>query len=214
MLINSYGETQEMSESSKTKSRPSLLLKNASDLMKHKSVRATFRISPEFIEALSFLSTQLGLKQKSLFDHLLEDTDSLLAIAHSNPRKNIENNSRVQKTFVISQKSLSSLENVINEVEASRDDLVEFAIRRLLPILAKERNQQKKRENALTKIAQHFEHSIELLAEIERTVGKNDPLCEFYAAVIETYRKVFDNMEDLVEKGKRISELELSKFEL
>ncbi|HDI58762.1 MAG TPA: hypothetical protein ENF48_00140 [Desulfobacteraceae bacterium] len=203
-----------MSGSAKRKSRPSLLLRNASDLMKHKSVRATFQISPESIEALSFLSTQLGLKQKSLFDHLLEDTDSLLAIARSNPKRNIDKKSRIQKTFVISQKSLSSLEKILSEVDASRDDLVEFAIRRLLPILAKERNQQKKRENTLAKIEKHFEHSIELLVEIEKTVGKNDPLYDFYAAVIKTYRNAFDKMEDLVEKGKRISKLELSKFEL
>jgi hypothetical protein len=203
-----------MLENAKTKNKSSLLLKNASDLMKHKSIRATFRISPEFIEALSFLSAQLGLKQKSLFDHLLEDTDSLLAIVHSNPQKNIENKRRIQKTFVLSQKSLSSLDNVLNQVEASRDDLVEFAIRRLLPILTKERDLQRKRENALSKIAEHFEHSNQLLAEIEKMMGKNDPLCKSYAAVIEAYRKAFDSMEDLVEKGKRISKLELSKFEL
>jgi len=73
-----------MSESTKSKSNRSLLLKDASELMEQKSVRATFRISPEFIEALSILSGRLGLKQKSLFDYLLEDSDSLIAIARSN----------------------------------------------------------------------------------------------------------------------------------
>jgi len=121
-----------MSESTKSKSNRSLLLKDASELMEQKSVRATFRISPEFIEALSILSGRLGLKQKSLFDYLLEDSDSLIAIARSNPRKNIEKKSRIQKTFVISKKSLSSLEKLLSAVEASRDDLVEYAIQRLL----------------------------------------------------------------------------------
>ncbi|RLB91621.1 MAG: hypothetical protein DRH50_10810 [Deltaproteobacteria bacterium] len=202
-----------MSESTKSKSNRSLLLKDASELMEQKSVRATFRISPEFIEALSILSGRLGLKQKSLFDYLLEDSDSLIAIARSNPRKNIEKKSRIQKTFVISKKSLSSLEKLLSAVEASRDDLVEYAIQRLLPILLKERNQQKKRETVLSEIAQHFEHSIELMRKIEKSVGKDDPLYEYYLAIIEAYRDAFDKMENLVQQGKRILKLRMEKFE-
>ena len=202
-----------MSESTKSKSNRSLLLKDASELMEQKSVRATFRISPEFIEALSILSGRLGLKQKSLFDYLLEDSDSLIAIARSNPRKNIEKKSRIQKTFVISKKSLSSLEKLLSAVEASRDDLVEYAIQRLLPILLKERNQQKKRETVLSEIAQHFEHSIELMRKIEKSVGKDDPLYEYFGEVIETYRDAFEKMENLVQQGKRISKLRMEKFE-
>lgn len=194
--------------------KKSLLLKSTSDLVERKSVRATFRLSPEFIEALSILSSQLGLKQKSLFDHLLQDTDSLLAIARSNPKENIEKRSRIQKTFVISKKSLSSLEQILDEVEASRDDLVEYAIQRLSPILLKEREQQKKRENAFSKIATHFEHSVELLSEIEKTVGENDPLYQSLTAVIGAYRNAFENMLDLVEQGKRISAMRMEKFQL
>ena len=202
-----------MSESTKSKSNRSLLLKDASELMEQKSVRATFRISPEFIEALSILSGRLGLKQKSLFDYLLEDSDSLIAIARSNPRKNIEKKSRIQKTFVISKKSLSSLEKLLSAVEASRDDLVEYAIQRLLPILLKERNQQKKRETVLSEIAQHFEHSIELMRKIEKSVGKDDPLYEYYLTIIEAYRDAFDKMENLVQQGKRISRMRMERFE-
>jgi hypothetical protein len=202
-----------MSGEKTTKSGRSLLLKDASELMEHKSVRATFRISPEFIEALSILSSRLGLKQKSLFDYLLEDSDALMAIARSNPQENVEKKSRIQKTFVISKKSLSSLEKLLNEVEASRDDLVEYAIQRLLPILLKERDQQKKRELALSQIAQHFEHSVELMNKIEKSVGKDDPLYENYSAVIDAYRHTFDKMEDLVQQGKRIFNLQMKKFE-
>jgi len=202
-----------VSENTKSRSNRSLLLKDASELMEQKSVRATFRISPEFIEALSILSGRLGLKQKSLFDYLLEDSDSLIAIARSNPRKNVEKKNRIQKTFVISKKSLSSLEKLLSGVEASRDDLVEYAIQRLLPILLKERNQQKKRETALSEIAQHFEHSIELMRKIEKSVGKDDPLYEYYLTIIEAYRDAFDKMENLVQQGKRISKLRMEKFE-
>ncbi|WDN88587.1 hypothetical protein BuS5_01555 [Desulfosarcina sp. BuS5] len=203
-----------MSENTKSRSNRSLLLKDASELMEQKSVRATFRISPEFIEALSILSGRLGLKQKSLFDYLLEDSDSLIAIAHSNPRENVEKKSRIQKTFVISKKSLSSLEDLLSKVEASRDDLVEYAIQRLLPILLKECSQQKNREMALTQIAQHFEQSQELMHEIAKSIGKDDPLYEYFWEVIEVYRNAFDKMENLVQQGKRISKLRMEKFKL
>jgi len=203
-----------MFENTKSRNNRSLLLKDASELMEQKSVRATFRISPEFIEALSILSDRLGLKQKSLFDYLLEDSDSLIAIARSNPRENVEKKSRIQKTFVISKKSLSSLENLLSKVEASRDDLVEYAIQRLLPILLKERSQQKNREMALAQIAQHFEQSQELVHEIAKSIGKDDPLYEYFGEVIETYRDAFEKMENLVQQGKRILKLRMEKFEL
>lgn len=214
ILIIFQGDTQVMSEATKTKSDHSLLLKDTSGLMEQKSVRATFRISPEFIEALSILSGRLGLKQKSLFDYLLEDSDALIAIARSKPQENSRKKERIQKTFVISKKSLSSLEKLLDEVEASRDDLVEYAIQRLLPILLKERSQQKKREAVLSQIAQHFEHSVELMRRIEKSVGKDDPLCEYFAAVIQAFRDAFNKMENLVQQGKRISKLRLEKFEL
>jgi len=202
-----------MSESTKERKNRSLLLKDTSGLMEQKSVRATFQISPEFIEALSILSSRLGLKQKSLFDYLLEDSDALIAIARSNPRKNVEKKDRIQKTFVISQKSLSSLKKLLNEVGSSRDDLVEYAIQRLLPILLKERNQQKKREIALSEMAQLLEHSIELMSKIEKTVGKDDPLYEYYLEGIMAYQNAFDKMENLVQQGKRISRIRMERFE-
>ncbi|RLB97275.1 MAG: hypothetical protein DRH90_23590, partial [Deltaproteobacteria bacterium] len=143
----------------------------------------------------------------------LEDSDALIAIARSNPRKNVEKKDRIQKTFVISQKSLSSLKKLLNEVESSRDDLVEYAIQRLLPILLKERNQQKKREIALSEMAQLLEHSIELMSKIEKTVGKDDPLYEYYLEGIMAYQNAFDKMENLVQQGKRISRIRMERFE-
>ena len=45
------------------------------------SVRATFRLTPRSILLLSALSSQLGIKQKSLFDHLMDDVDILAGLA-------------------------------------------------------------------------------------------------------------------------------------
>ena len=44
-----------------------------SDLRGRQSVRATFKLSEGCIEAISIVAAHLGIKQKSLFDHLVED---------------------------------------------------------------------------------------------------------------------------------------------
>jgi hypothetical protein len=50
---------------------------SALDLRGRQSVRATFRLSEDCIDAISILSAQLGIKQKSVFDHLMEDVQIL-----------------------------------------------------------------------------------------------------------------------------------------
>jgi hypothetical protein len=51
------------------------------DLRGRQSVRATFKLSAKAIEALGILAVHLGIKQKSIFDHLIEDAQSLRRIA-------------------------------------------------------------------------------------------------------------------------------------
>ena len=59
----------------------SLLKTLASELKERQSTRATFRLSEGCIDAISIVATQMGIKQKSLFDHLAEDMESLKSIA-------------------------------------------------------------------------------------------------------------------------------------
>ncbi len=191
----------------------SLQLTDASDLMEKKSVRATFKLSTEFIEALSILSSQLGIKQKSLFDHLMEDTESLREIARRAKPGQLDKKGRVQKTFVISKKSLSSLETISKKFDASRDDLVEYSIQRLLPILVEERRKQFKREEAFSKIAEHFNQGNGLLDEIERLLGKEDPIYKSIESIFSLYSNAYTHIESFVEKGKRIADLPMEKFQ-
>jgi hypothetical protein len=201
-----------MDDNGRDQVKDPLMLNDASELMDRQSVRATFRLSVEFIQALSILSTHFGIKQKSLFDYLLEDTESLLSLARLKRPPPVERKNRIQKTFVISRKSLMSLDALSKELNVSRDNLVEFAIQRLLPILLKEREQQKHREDALFKIKARFGQYSEFLSEIEHMVGKEDPIYTFLEAVVGSYRNAFTDMEDVIEKGKKITKLPLEKF--
>ena len=73
---------------------------SASDLRGKQSVRATFKLTEKAIGALTTVSVHLGIKQKSLFDHLMEDVDALRAIASNIQDQGFERQECVQKTFV------------------------------------------------------------------------------------------------------------------
>ena len=190
-----------------------LLLTKASDLMGRQSVRVTFKLSAEFIEAISILSAQLGIKRKSLFDHLMEDMDSLRTIASQLERGRRVKRDRIQKTFVISKKSLLALEAVSKKFSAPRDDIVEYSIMRLFPILATERRKQKLREVALSKIATHFIKTSKLLDSVKQLVGKDDPLSTAFEDVWVAYETAFKVIEDLVAKGRRIAAFPMEKLD-
>ena len=63
---------------------------------------------------------------------------------------------RIQKTFVISRRSLSFLDMVSSKHNTPRDALVEYSVRRLLPIIASEREKHEKRKELMTAISSHF----------------------------------------------------------
>lgn len=179
--------------------------KNFKDLLGKKSVKATFRLKPEIISVLSILSAQLGIKQKSLFDYLLEDMNALHEIAGTSLPGRFDKVKRIRKTLVLSQKTLSALKVAAEHFSTSRDDIVERLIQRLLPVFENERIRQAEREKALVKIKEHFNQGKTLIHEIRRLVGKEDSLYQSFQAVMRSYAKAFADIETLVDKGKRIA---------
>ena len=129
-----------------------------SDLRGRQSVRATFKLSEGCIEAISIVAAHLGIKQKSLFDHLVEDARSLKSIAREIQNIRLTRQGRVQKTFVISRRSLSSLENISKNFNAPRDALVELSVQRLLPIIAKEHMICQKLESVMAVYENAYHH--------------------------------------------------------
>ena len=195
-----------MVEDGKKLKRKDLSLSKAltSELKERQSVRATFRLSEGCIDAISIVATQMGIKQKSLFDHLAEDMDSLRSIAREIKQMNIKKQGRIQKTFVISRKSLSSLDEISNRFNASKDILVEYSIQRLLPIISKERTKHEKRKEFLIKIKEHFQHGETILNDIKKQLGDDDPIINKFAMIMSSYEIVKDNMEAFVDRSKGI----------
>ena len=174
------------------------------DLMGRQSVRATFRLSEACIKAISILSAHLGIKQKSVFDHLLEDARILKNMASELDAGEFDRHERIQKTFVISRRSLSYLDMISTEYNAPRDALVEFSIRRLFPVVANERLKHEKRKELLAEISNHFAEGAKLLSKAKKMVGENDPVVDKLKTVTAVYRNSLDEIGSFIEKGKLI----------
>jgi hypothetical protein len=182
---------------------------SAMDLRGRQSVRATFRLSEACIDAITILSTQLGIKQKSVFDHLMEDAQVLKDMARELENIEIDPHERIQKTFVISRRSLSFLDSISSEYDAPRDALVEYSVRRLLPIIAKERKRHEKRKEMLAEISNHFAEGEKLLSKAEEVLGAEDSVVNKLKTAISVYKNAFDDIVQFIDRGKIIEEFQL-----
>jgi len=172
------------------------------------SVRATFRLSEACIDAISILSAQLGIKQKSVFDHLMEDAQALKDMASELENSGFDRHERIQKTFVISRRSLSFLDTISSEYDAPRDALVETSVRRLLPIIANERKKHEKRKVISAEISNHFEKGRKLLSKAEEMLGTDDPIVNNLKTAMSVYKNVLDDITGFIEKGKIIEKFQ------
>ncbi len=186
----------------------SLLKTFTSDLRGRQSVRATFKLSEGCIEAISIVAAHLGIKQKSLFDHLVEDARSLKSIAREIQNIKLTKQGRIQKTFVISRRSLLSLESVSKNFNAPRDALVELSVQRLLPIIAKEREKHGKRKKMLNEIAKHLEEGERLLSNAKEIFGVEDPISQKLESMMTVYKNAYHHIASFIEKGKIIEEFQ------
>jgi hypothetical protein len=177
---------------------------SALDLRGRQSVRATFRLSEECINAISILSAQLGIKQKSVFDHLMEDAQVLKDLASELESTAFDRQERIQKTFVISRRSLSFLDTISSKHNASRDALVEYSVRRLLPIIARERKKHEKRKELLTDIANHYSEGEKLISKAEASLGADDLIVNKLQTAMSVYKHALDDIDNFIERGKII----------
>lgn len=205
-----------MSKQKDKKQKEKILLARAftSDLKSRQSVRATFRLTKGCIDAISIVANQMGIKQKSLFDHVAEDMESLKSIGREIKQTKIKKQGRIQKTFVISRKSLASLDEISNMFNASRDGLVEYSIQRLLPIIKKERTKHEIRKKFFIKIKKHFQQGEKMLNDIRKQLGDNDPIINKFSMVMSSYETVKDNMDSFIDRSKDIEKFDVDNMNL
>ena len=177
---------------------------SSSELRGRQSVRATFRLSERAIEALSIVSYHLGIKQKSLFDHLLEDMEALNLIAERFKSEDFSQPNRMQKTYVLSRRTLRSLERVAKSFDTPRDALVEYSIQRLLPVIAKEREKHRLRQEVLSDMTQYLNEGEKVLREARELLGTEDPVYNRLETAFTALLNAHNDIRSFVEKGKVI----------
>lgn len=193
-------------EKKQTNQGPPLPQPSSSDLRGHQSVRATFRLSERAIEALSIVSLHLGVKQKSLFDHLIEDGEVLNRLAGELQSMEFDLPDRIQKTFVLNKRTLLSLERVSKAFETSRDALVEYSVKRLFPLIAEERERHEKRKDTLEAMGDYVRAGERMLDKARQTLGEDDPVYEKMEEAMKALKTAHGFADAFVEKGKIIEE--------
>ena len=179
---------------------------SSADLRGRQSVRATFKLSEKAIEAMSVVAVHLGIKQKSLFDHLIEDMQSLKVIAREVEPERFSTINRIQKTFVISRKTLSNLDETSRQFNAPRDALVEYSIQRLMPVINRERERHRKRKEILGDVNEHLENGLEILEKSRALLGVDDPVSVKLESAMRSLVNAQAHVQNFVQKGEIIEE--------
>lgn len=184
----------------------SLSQEKVAELRGRQSVRTTFRLPERSILALSLLASQLGIKQKSLFDHLGEDIDTLRACAAAAERREDRECVRTSKTYVVSKRTLENLERVAAASSASRDALVASSIERIVPLLLEEQKKHRQRKEVLADARRWLAQGEELLRRSLTRLEQDDPAMEEVAGMLREAGRAFANLEDMVERGEKIEQ--------
>jgi len=182
---------------------------NSSDLRSKQSVRATFKLSVDTILALNVVSSQLGVKQKSLFDHLIADADALEFIARELKNATPKRGKGVQKTYVMSRSTLAILQKIAEAYNAPRDALVEFSIQRLKPVIEQEKAKHDKRKRIAAKVRENLETQRELLGEATGLLGREDPICDELACAVSRWENTHNAVLAFLEKSERVMAYDL-----
>ncbi len=192
-----------MADKSSKKSSSILTLPKVTTLaLKGKqSVRTSFKLPEISIQAINIVTTQLGIKHRSLFDFLVEDTDILEAIAKEIGRKKHNKDKGIQKNFIVSRESLLVIDEMCEKLQVSRDTLIELSVRRLLPIIEKEMESHRNRKAIFELVQNHYKDSRKVLEKIKESVGEEDPIYKIYQNAVNICKQVKTQVNDTISKG-------------
>nr|WP_320016684.1 hypothetical protein [uncultured Desulfobacter sp.] len=170
------------------------------------SVRATFTLPKHAINLISTIANQLGVKQKSIFDHLVENKDIIEQIADEAKQYEPEKKQRKQKTFVLSRNCLSILDAFAREYKLPRDVLVELSIRQLDPVIAQEKQRHESRKILLAQMQDFRQLGSRFLNRARGLAGRDDETVQKLESFFSQYDKAMEALEAIIEKGKSMEQ--------
>ncbi|MEN8140206.1 MAG: hypothetical protein ABFR97_03185 [Thermodesulfobacteriota bacterium] len=171
------------------------------------SVRVTFKLSPETIVLLRSMAGQLGIRQKTLFDQLIAASDLMAGGTPASPGAAPEPQRRRQKTFVLSQETVDTLNQLARRHNVPRNLLVEMFIHRLRPILAEEQERHGLRRQLLPDLAQQTAAMADLQARARRLLGSDDPLTREVSQLSQAAQAAQSRIMAIVAQGESLADL-------
>lgn len=176
------------------------------DLRGKQSVRATFKLSQKAIDAIGLVAIHMGIKQKSLFDHIIEDIDALDNLAQTIQIRQFKKIPRRQKTFVLSRKTIEALETISSAYGTPRDALVEYSIKKLESIIKAEKLRHEERKRLQKAMIVHYNQGKALYQNAVNQLGAEDPFCQSIEKAIIASQKAEDDVDEFIEKSRVIEE--------
>lgn len=186
-----------MTPSRNPASGPSVL-----DLRGRQSVRATFKLSQKAIDAIGLVAVHMGIKQKSLFDHIIEDMDAMEELARSIRLPQFEKIQRRQKTYVMSRRTIDALSVVSRAYDMPRDALVEYAVQKLESVIQSEKRRHEERKILADEVMAHFEKGEQLYRAAAKNLGKDDPFSRHLIKAVEGARKTAEDLQAFMDKSR------------
>lgn len=172
------------------------------DLRGRQSVRATFKLSQKAIDAIGLVAIHMGIKQKSLFDHIIEDMEAMEELARTIRIRQFKKIPRRQKTFVLSRKTIEALSAISQTYDMPRDALVEYAVQKLETVIQSEQLRHKERKKIAADLAAHFERGEQLYRSAVKSLGADDPFCRRLEKAVAACRKTGQEVDEFLEKSQ------------
>ncbi len=172
------------------------------DLRGKQSVRATFKLSQKAIDSIGLVAIHMGIKQKSLFDHIIEDMTALSDLAQTIRIRQFNKISRKQKTFVLSRKTIEALSAISETYGMPRDALVEYSIKKLESVILAEKLRHEERKKLYSQMADHFLAGEALYKNATDILGEDDPFCQRLEKTVAMARKTTQEVDDFLKKSK------------
>jgi len=183
-------------------------------LQGRQSVRATFQLPDQMIALLGAVASQFGVKQKSLLDSLLEDSETIVRLTEGEPAELLPEAAKKRKTFVISKRTLQILEETARKSSLPRDQVLAISISRLFPVVAEEQARHEKRVALLAELQNWQRQGAKLLQTAVTELDEDDVAVTILETMLVQCRQQLKEMENLVERGRNVANLQLDESDM
>jgi hypothetical protein len=135
---------------------------------------------------------------------MVQDPETLDALAANVKKTSSNADTRVAKTFVISRDAADLFAEVARRWNIARDDLVEASIEHLIPLIQKEQIRHDSRKRLFVRMEQHLKRARALFEDMKAELGDSDPMCIKMGNAIAAYERALGSVGKYIEKGKNI----------